>query len=164
MTSSMNSARASQSRSAIRPNTAGERGSSSSTKPQTLARWRGSLRSAWAMERAIGPPPMMRTLRSSVSAVPPLPYNCRNQRHSTRPARLLANIAKAARGRISSHAAMKTSAIANRVDRASAGTTRSGRRIPGVSVESLREAEERYQNRKNRQTSPRQAPSGREQR
>src|ERR1039458_2122868 len=75
------------------------------------------------MERAIGPPPIIRILRTSVSRGRRLRTNLRTQRHSTRPLRLLANIVKAARGRTSSHAAMKTNAIANRVDRARTGAT-----------------------------------------
>ena len=44
------------------------------------------------------------------------------------------------------------------------GDDSGGRRISGVLVDALTEADERYQNSKNRQISPRQSPGGREQR
>src|SRR5208282_1461040 len=112
--------------SAILPNTAGERGRSLSRKPHTMARWRGSLRNARAMERATGPPPMMRILRNSVSRRRHLHAICLNRRNSTSEARVLANILVAARGLIAPQAAMKISPIAYRVDLARAETIPAG--------------------------------------
>ncbi len=126
MISSMNSLRASQSKSAIRPNTEGERGKSSSTKPQTVARRRGSLRSARAMPRATGPPPTIRVRRDSLSRRRTLHAICLSRRTSTSAARLPPNILEAPRGLIPWPAAMKTSPIANKVDLVRAGMIPAG--------------------------------------